>query len=341
MGFYCTFFVLCNHWNVIIQTKRLHALSSPQIIQRRKRSEMQTEYDFVWPQPQSLIQPSELSSPSQAQAPSQEPQDPIKTSYSLWVSLCLQAKLWNMLLSQNQTVLSWMQTAESQPEGFTPSILLNERGFISSVRTLYGLNYGGTERKSAPQKSIRLIWKFTLMELHNKLATGYGFKIQQLVWSYANSSSSSNEGWIKASPPQFWLRSIRDTSSATKSSMIIGLRYDFLAVTASLRVVGSQLNPGVTERSHKSLLWALKDVISHLQCAAEIFPSCYSHNDRAGEVTSPPQKVQMIRWRPDPSAGRSKRSSRLQLWKINSWKMSILWRYCQPTTELAFLWFRP
>ena len=67
---------------------------------------MQTEYDFVWPQPQSLIQPSELSSPSQAQAPSQEPQDPIKTSSSLWVSLCLQAKLWNMLLSQNQTVLS-------------------------------------------------------------------------------------------------------------------------------------------------------------------------------------------------------------------------------------------
>lgn len=63
-----------------------------QIIQRRKRSEMQTEYDFVWPQSQSLIQPSELPSPSQPQASSQEPQDPLKTSYSLWVSLCLQAK---------------------------------------------------------------------------------------------------------------------------------------------------------------------------------------------------------------------------------------------------------
>nr|XP_033494764.1 rab effector MyRIP isoform X4 [Epinephelus lanceolatus] len=56
------------------------------IIQRRKRSEMQTEYDFVWPQPQSLIQPSELPSPTQPQASSQGPQDPLKTSYSLWRS---------------------------------------------------------------------------------------------------------------------------------------------------------------------------------------------------------------------------------------------------------------
>ncbi|XP_068160102.1 rab effector MyRIP [Antennarius striatus] len=54
------------------------------IIQRRKRSEMQTEYDLVWPQ--SLIQPSELPSPSQPQASSQGPQDPLKTSYSLWRS---------------------------------------------------------------------------------------------------------------------------------------------------------------------------------------------------------------------------------------------------------------
>ncbi|XP_070709347.1 rab effector MyRIP [Pempheris klunzingeri] len=56
------------------------------IIQRRKRSEMQTEYDSVWPQPQSLIQPSELPSPSQPQSSSQGPQDPLKTSYSLWRS---------------------------------------------------------------------------------------------------------------------------------------------------------------------------------------------------------------------------------------------------------------
>ncbi|XP_034055963.1 LOW QUALITY PROTEIN: rab effector MyRIP-like [Gymnodraco acuticeps] len=56
------------------------------IIQRRKRSEMQTEYDFVWPQPQNLIQPGELASPSQPQASSQAPQDPLKTSYSLWRS---------------------------------------------------------------------------------------------------------------------------------------------------------------------------------------------------------------------------------------------------------------
>ncbi|XP_053198456.1 rab effector MyRIP isoform X1 [Scomber japonicus] len=56
------------------------------IIQRRKRSEMQTEYDFVWPQPQSLIQSSELPSPSQPQSSSQGPQDPHKTSYSLWRS---------------------------------------------------------------------------------------------------------------------------------------------------------------------------------------------------------------------------------------------------------------
>lgn len=64
-----------------------------QIIQRRKRSEMQTEYDFVWPNPQSLIQSSELPSPSQAQASLEKPQDPLKTSYSLWVSVCLQAKI--------------------------------------------------------------------------------------------------------------------------------------------------------------------------------------------------------------------------------------------------------
>ncbi|XP_061569318.1 rab effector MyRIP isoform X2 [Cololabis saira] len=50
------------------------------IIQRRKRSEMQTEYDFVWPQPQSLIQPSDLPSLSQPQASSQ---DPIKPSHAL------------------------------------------------------------------------------------------------------------------------------------------------------------------------------------------------------------------------------------------------------------------
>ncbi|XP_029313864.1 LOW QUALITY PROTEIN: rab effector MyRIP [Cottoperca gobio] len=56
------------------------------IIQRRKRSEMQTEYDFVWPQPQSLIQSGELSSPSLPQASSHGPQDPLKTSYSLWRS---------------------------------------------------------------------------------------------------------------------------------------------------------------------------------------------------------------------------------------------------------------
>lgn len=55
------------------------------IIQRRKRSEMQTEYDFVWPLPQSLIQTSELPSPSQPQT-SQGQQDPLKASYSLWRS---------------------------------------------------------------------------------------------------------------------------------------------------------------------------------------------------------------------------------------------------------------
>ncbi|XP_061614037.1 rab effector MyRIP isoform X2 [Phyllopteryx taeniolatus] len=51
------------------------------IIQRRKRSEMQTEYDFVWPQ--SLIQTSEQASPSQPQTSSQGPSDPFKASFSL------------------------------------------------------------------------------------------------------------------------------------------------------------------------------------------------------------------------------------------------------------------
>lgn len=47
---------------------------------------MQTEYDFVWPQAQSLIQSSELPSPSQPQTSSQDPQDPLKNPYTLWVS---------------------------------------------------------------------------------------------------------------------------------------------------------------------------------------------------------------------------------------------------------------
>ncbi|XP_062235020.1 rab effector MyRIP [Platichthys flesus] len=54
------------------------------IIQRRKHSEMQTEYDFVWPQP--LIQSSDLPSPSQPHTSSQGPQDPLKSSNSLWRS---------------------------------------------------------------------------------------------------------------------------------------------------------------------------------------------------------------------------------------------------------------
>ncbi|XP_047204910.1 rab effector MyRIP isoform X1 [Girardinichthys multiradiatus] len=53
------------------------------IIQRRKKSEMQTEYDFVWPQPQSLIQTGELPSPSQPHTSSQEP---IRNPYPLWRS---------------------------------------------------------------------------------------------------------------------------------------------------------------------------------------------------------------------------------------------------------------
>ena len=66
--------------------------SSPflsQIIQRRKRSEMQTEYDFVWPQSQGQPQGSEMSSPSQPphSTLAQANQAHLKSSYSLWVSL--------------------------------------------------------------------------------------------------------------------------------------------------------------------------------------------------------------------------------------------------------------
>ncbi|KAM6977640.1 rab effector MyRIP-like [Aplochiton taeniatus] len=64
------------------------------IIQRRKRTEMQAEYDYVWPQAQShtqqplpLSQPqsSELASPTQPPAP-QDPQGTFRSSYSLWRS---------------------------------------------------------------------------------------------------------------------------------------------------------------------------------------------------------------------------------------------------------------
>nr|XP_046212150.1 rab effector MyRIP isoform X3 [Oncorhynchus gorbuscha] len=65
--------------------------SSPflsQIIQRRKRSEMQTEYDFVWPQSQGQPQGSEMSSPSQPphSTLAQANQAHLKSSYSLWRS---------------------------------------------------------------------------------------------------------------------------------------------------------------------------------------------------------------------------------------------------------------
>ncbi|XP_038828568.1 rab effector MyRIP-like [Salvelinus namaycush] len=60
------------------------------IIQRRKHSEMQTEYDFVWPQRLSQGQPqgSELSSPSQHphSTLAQANQAHLKSSYSLWRS---------------------------------------------------------------------------------------------------------------------------------------------------------------------------------------------------------------------------------------------------------------
>ncbi|KAM9774610.1 rab effector MyRIP isoform 1-T1 [Syngnathus typhle] len=53
------------------------------IIQRRKRSEMQTEYDFVWPPPQSLTQTSDQVSPSRAQTSSQGSSERLKTSFTL------------------------------------------------------------------------------------------------------------------------------------------------------------------------------------------------------------------------------------------------------------------
>ncbi|XP_052339147.1 rab effector MyRIP-like isoform X2 [Oncorhynchus keta] len=60
------------------------------IIQRRKHSDMQTEYDFVWPQRPSQGQPqgSELSSPSQHphSTLAQANQAHLKSSYSLWRS---------------------------------------------------------------------------------------------------------------------------------------------------------------------------------------------------------------------------------------------------------------
>ncbi|KAL1006828.1 hypothetical protein UPYG_G00077690 [Umbra pygmaea] len=58
------------------------------IIQRRKRSVMQTEYDFVWPQSHSQAQGSELSFPSQLphSTLAQANQAHLKSSYSLWRS---------------------------------------------------------------------------------------------------------------------------------------------------------------------------------------------------------------------------------------------------------------
>ncbi|XP_010897772.1 rab effector MyRIP isoform X2 [Esox lucius] len=58
------------------------------IIQRRKRSEMQTEYDFVWPQTHGQPQGSDLSSPNQPphNTLAQANQAHLRSSYSLWRS---------------------------------------------------------------------------------------------------------------------------------------------------------------------------------------------------------------------------------------------------------------
>ncbi|CAL8319036.1 unnamed protein product [Boreogadus saida] len=65
------------------------------IIQRRKRSVMQSEYDFVWPQPAPPpapplapppAPPSELASPAPPPASSQGSQEPLPNPYSLWRS---------------------------------------------------------------------------------------------------------------------------------------------------------------------------------------------------------------------------------------------------------------
>ncbi|XP_059901792.1 rab effector MyRIP [Gadus macrocephalus] len=65
------------------------------IIQRRKRSVMQSEYDFVWPQPAPPpapalapppAPPSELASPALPPASSQGSQEPLPNPYSLWRS---------------------------------------------------------------------------------------------------------------------------------------------------------------------------------------------------------------------------------------------------------------
>lgn len=135
-----------------------HSLDSffpSQIIQRRKRSEMQTEYDFVWPNPQTLIQSGELPSPSpsQAQASLEEPQDPLKTSYSLWVSVCLQAKIQIWRLKENDRLghntkifCLGAQTAESQDEGFILTVICLNAGVLC-LHGAHGLNYGGAKRR--------------------------------------------------------------------------------------------------------------------------------------------------------------------------------------------------
>ncbi|XP_061095207.1 rab effector MyRIP isoform X1 [Conger conger] len=58
------------------------------IIQRRKRSEMQAEYEMVWPtsQNQNQNQSTELPSPSPPQPSPHTTQPSLKTSYSLWRS---------------------------------------------------------------------------------------------------------------------------------------------------------------------------------------------------------------------------------------------------------------
>lgn len=65
---------------------------------------MQTEYDFVWPQPQSLIQTSDQVSPSQAQTSSQGSSDPLKASSTLSVSQHLHTRTpYSQHPKQNKT----------------------------------------------------------------------------------------------------------------------------------------------------------------------------------------------------------------------------------------------
>ncbi|MEQ2171254.1 hypothetical protein GOODEAATRI_008769, partial [Goodea atripinnis] len=153
---------------------------------RRKQSEMQTEYDFVWPQPQSLIQTGELPSPSQPHTSSQEP---LRNPYPLWRSIKAAPLTTPRPLGTSSVLQSpdgnWIALHSSQLS--RPSLLTKRKSLVfsvlekeSSVVSAYD------ELGSDSEEEDEGGWGAALQQFHHKLSdeTYYTDSQHDPEWTY-------------------------------------------------------------------------------------------------------------------------------------------------------------